>query len=77
MIEPTNSDMNAMIRQAAGRGEPEPEPEPAPDEPTPVPDLGQGARPMLPATQAVPMNANLRAHLSAHRRRPLPEDYRR
>ena len=66
-------DMNHRIRQAAGRGVPEPEV----DGPVPFPDLGQGVRPLPPATEADPMNDHLRAHLSAHRRRPLPEDYRR
>ena len=73
MTDQSANNMNDLIRQAAGRGAPEPEPEP--DGPAPFPDLGQGARPLSPATEADSMNTALRAHLSAHRRRPLPADY--
>jgi len=75
-MDDQQDNMNQLIRRAAGRGAPPPEPEPEPEEPRPFPDLGQGARGPVPAPQGDPMNANLRAHLSAHRRRPTPDDYR-
>jgi hypothetical protein len=67
-----HDEMNALLRGRGRVDAAEPAAEPAPVAPV---DFDLGVRGLSAALPRPDMSAQLRAHLAAHRRQPLPADY--